>query len=79
MQSVYLVFLTELENEEHVLLFKKNPNKPHKLLRTNVTHEDFLSASISASKIILDYLNNIQLQNFTFFKKEYLEFADFRS
>lgn len=68
MKSVYLIFLTELDNEDNVLLFQKNPNKPHKLLRTDITYEDNLSSSIAASKIILDYLNNIELQNFTFCK-----------
>ncbi|CAD8158088.1 unnamed protein product [Paramecium pentaurelia] len=77
MKSLYLVFLTQVNNQQQVLLFQNTPQKSFSLPSTQITKEDFLSASIAGPKIILDYLKNIELQKFSFCKKEYLDMVDF--
>ncbi|CAD8056172.1 unnamed protein product [Paramecium primaurelia] len=77
MKSLYLVFLTQVNNQQQVLLFQNTPQQSFSLPSTEITKEDFLSASIAGPKIILDSLKNIELQKFSFCKKEYLDMVDF--
>ncbi|CAD8175334.1 unnamed protein product [Paramecium octaurelia] len=77
MKSLYLVFLTHFNEQQQVLLFQNTPQHPFSLPQTEITKEDFLSASIAGPKIILDQLKNIELQKFSFFKKEYSDLIDF--
>ncbi|CAD8154499.1 unnamed protein product [Paramecium octaurelia] len=77
MKTLSLVFLTQLNNQQQVLLFQNTPQHPFSLPKTEITKEDFLSASIAGPKIILDSLKNIELQKFSFCKKEYIDMVDF--
>ncbi|CAD8163352.1 unnamed protein product [Paramecium pentaurelia] len=77
MKSLYLVFLTQVNDQQYVLLFQNTPQNPFSLPHIEITKEDFQSASLTGPKIILDQLKNIELQKFSFFKKEYLDLIDF--